>query len=99
MMNRRGFLGSMLALCAAPAIVRASSLMKIAPGFEELESGIVVPGNQLLTIEMITNEALRMFMVQHAALNARVKGNRITFDRPIQIGDTFSIAGVYGGVR
>lgn len=29
-MNRRGFLGSILALGAAPAIVRASSLMKLA---------------------------------------------------------------------
>ena len=30
-MNRRGFLGAMLAACAAPAIVRAESLMRIAP--------------------------------------------------------------------
>lgn len=29
-MNRRGFLGSILALGAAPAIVRADSLMKLA---------------------------------------------------------------------
>lgn len=29
-MNRRGFLGSILALGAAPAVVRASSLMRIA---------------------------------------------------------------------
>lgn len=28
-MNRRGFLGAMLAACAAPAIVRAGSLMRI----------------------------------------------------------------------
>lgn len=28
-MNRRGFIGSILALSAAPAIVRAESLMKI----------------------------------------------------------------------
>jgi hypothetical protein len=63
-MDRRGFLGSVLALAAAPAIVRASSLMKLAPGMAETESGIVVPvaelraGNQLLTIQMITDEAL-----------------------------------------
>lgn len=30
-MNRRGFLGSILAACAAPAIVRADALMKIVP--------------------------------------------------------------------
>jgi len=30
-MNRRDFLGSMLAACAAPAIVRADSLMRIVP--------------------------------------------------------------------
>jgi hypothetical protein len=29
--NRRGFLGSILALAAAPAIVRADSLMRIVP--------------------------------------------------------------------
>lgn len=30
-MNRRGFLGAMLTACAAPAIVRADSLMRIVP--------------------------------------------------------------------
>lgn len=30
-MNRRGFLGSILTACAAPAIVRADSLMRIVP--------------------------------------------------------------------
>lgn len=30
-MNRRGFLGSILVACAAPAIVRADSLMRIIP--------------------------------------------------------------------
>ena len=36
-MNRRGFLGSILALGAAPAIVRADSLMRIIP------RGLIVP--------------------------------------------------------
>jgi len=35
--NRRGFLGSILALGAAPAIVRADSLMRIIPR----DSGII----------------------------------------------------------
>ena len=30
-MNRRNFLGAMLAACAAPAVVRAGSLMRINP--------------------------------------------------------------------
>jgi hypothetical protein len=30
-MNRRGFLGTMLAACAAPAVVRAESLMRVKP--------------------------------------------------------------------
>lgn len=38
-MNRRGFLGSMLALAAAPAIVRAQSIMRIA----NPTRGMVIP--------------------------------------------------------
>lgn len=34
-MNRRGFLGTILAAAAAPAIVRPGSLMRIAPPREE----------------------------------------------------------------
>ena len=30
-MDRRGFIGSILAACAAPAIVRADSLMRVMP--------------------------------------------------------------------
>lgn len=36
-MNRRGFLASMFAACAAPAIVRADSLMRVVP----LQTGTV----------------------------------------------------------
>lgn len=32
-MNRRGFLGAIIATCAAPAIVRADSLMRIVPRY------------------------------------------------------------------
>lgn len=60
----------------APAIVRASSLMKLAPGFEELESGIVVPQSSgLLTIEMITREALRVFMKQNTFASSVMKSS------------------------
>ena len=44
-MNRRGFLGAMLAACAAPAIVRADSLMRIIPmdvPVIEVPSGMVM---------------------------------------------------------
>lgn len=61
-MDRRGFLGSMLAACAAPAIVRASSLMKcsgiIVPSQDLLLPATSMGGNSLLTIEMITAEML-----------------------------------------
>jgi hypothetical protein len=52
-MHRRSFLGGILALGAAPAIVRASSLMKVATLKETLTYG-----NQLLSIDTITKEAL-----------------------------------------
>lgn len=64
-MDRRGFLGSMLAACAAPAIVRASSLMKC--------SGIIVPSQELLiapwtvlTPAIIAREAL-LVLEKHLA--------------------------------
>lgn len=70
MTTRRGFLGQVLALAAAPAIVRASSLMPVAPriwtppdpsgevgsidGFRFIESPMV-PG--VLTLEMLRRAA------------------------------------------
>lgn len=53
-MNRRGFLGSILALGAAPAIVRADSLMRIVP------SQLLVETDALLSYDRITREALRV---------------------------------------
>ena len=47
-MNRRLFLASCLALGAAPAIVRASSLMRMVP----TESGLLVPSRRLLQMEI-----------------------------------------------
>lgn len=66
-MNRRGFLGAILAAGVAPAVVKASSLM---PVFVRKELGgllvpdgvggmhVVMRSNSLLTIEMITKESL-----------------------------------------
>ena len=67
-MNRRGFLHGILALGAAPAIVRIGSLMPVRSivvptTAETIEYGYVAGaglGNTILTIDMITREALRL---------------------------------------
>lgn len=66
-MNRRGFLGSLLAAAVAPAIVRADSLMRIVPtettilsALEQFVVTSVGSGNTLLTMEEITRQALRI---------------------------------------
>ena len=60
-MNRRDFLGAMLAACAAPAIVRADSLMRIVPR----ETTVVTPFEAVavtryMTMDEIVREALRL---------------------------------------
>lgn len=51
----------MLAACAAPAIVRAQSLMRVRPiEIATLEEVIEFGGNTLLTPAMISREALRI---------------------------------------
>lgn len=52
-MNRRGFLGSILAASAAPAIVRADALMRIVP-------------RRLTTIGIDLGHVDRMFVVTRA---------------------------------
>lgn len=73
-MNRRGFLGSIIAACAAPAIVRADSLMRIvardatviAPEigrietFQFYESSLSDHAADALAYAFITQEALRI---------------------------------------
>ena len=58
-MNRRGFIGSILAFGAAPAIVRAGSLMPIVVP-KLIVPAIVAPNNLLWPIDMYTREALRI---------------------------------------
>jgi len=67
MIDRRGFLGAMFAACAAPAIVRADSLMRIVPTdtvilpanwAQALEYNLIE--NQFLTCQLVTREALRI---------------------------------------
>ncbi len=68
-MNRRGFLGTILAAAVAPAIVRADSLMRVIPreasilfGDYDVEvvAGPAYYGNRLLPIDQITREALEI---------------------------------------
>lgn len=75
-MNRRGFLGSILAVAIAPAIVRADSLMRIIPTETLLVT--TVSGNRLLRIEEITREAL-IIMEEHWEFpSAMEMGDRLT---------------------
>lgn len=65
-MNRRGFLGSILVAAAAPAIVRADSLMRVIPRdlvilpSEQRFVTATFEGNQMLTVDQITREALKI---------------------------------------
>jgi hypothetical protein len=52
-MNRRGFLAGMLAACAAPAIVKASSIMRVVP--------IVVSRNPLFCGEIGQMSGIRIY--------------------------------------
>lgn len=63
-LSRRGFLGGLAAALAAPAIVAAPSLMPIrAPALVLAPSGLLVPRrNPLLTIGMITREAVKLWV-------------------------------------
>ena len=96
-MERRGFLRAMLAVGAAPAIVRASSLMKMPPRFAVLESGIVAPsGNRIMTITEITNDALRAIGEFNAACIAPMSGIFLSQSSLglYRIGDRITIEGV-----
>lgn len=55
-MNRRGFLGGLISALVAPAIVRIDSIMPV-------KQVILTPKNinSLLTIDMITKEAIALF--------------------------------------
>ncbi len=74
MSSRRGFLKGMLALAAAPAIVRVASIMPIKPidiigmdfGYDECT---VICGH-FLTITQITREAVRLWKNSNQFLTA-----------------------------
>lgn len=56
MSTRRGFLGSILAACAAPAIVKAEILMPV----RQLILPPAARTNTLITCDMIVREALKV---------------------------------------
>lgn len=64
-LSRRGLLG---ALICAPAIVRASSLMPVKAllGFDSAIAEMITYNNSLLTIQMITREAVQHFKDKNA---------------------------------
>lgn len=79
-LSRRGFLGGLLAVVSAPAIVRIENLMVLpAPKAVILLEDLCdfapvnidfVRGNNLLTINQITREAVRLFMNSNAFIKS-----------------------------
>lgn len=91
-MNRRGFLQSILVAAAAPAIVRADSLMRIIPrDLAVMDIGVGAYDVEILTIDQITREALRiahenlLFIAGvDASFEARLKPPTIRYSRPVR---------------
>ena len=85
-MDRRGFLHGILALGAAPAIVRIGSLMPVKsiviPTTEEVMT-ISVAGNSLLTIEQITREALRILQDNLSLVKSIKTAYDVTWDETL----------------
>ena len=100
-MNRRSFMSAIFALGAAPAIVRADSLMRIVvpkPAQLLAFGGMTTTlgGNSLLTIEMITREALRILHAQGAFVGAindeyAVRGLNRSIEQWAAMGDTVTV--------
>lgn len=93
-MERRGFLRAMLAAGAAPAIVRASSLMKISETLVGTPPAIFVPyiasGNRILTIEEITRESVRILATHQWGIIDRAYRPAFPADG-VNIGNTLRI--------
>jgi len=87
--TRRGFITAAIGLIAAPAIVRASSLMPIKAFNSGLQQFVVTSctgrGNSLLSVEMISLEAVRLFENSNRFMQLMEE---------IRVGDVFTIQGV-----
>lgn len=82
MTTRRGFLGAMLAACAAPAIVRADSLMRVIP----LDTEILLPPDPVKEFLKAADELLAQASV------IQTSGHNLL------PGDLFTIAGWAGSI-
>lgn len=63
--TRRGFIGGLIGLVAAPAVIRVADLMAVNPGLAPPPP----PGYSLLTIQEITRETIRIFRDSNAFLD------------------------------
>jgi len=70
-MNRRGFLSGIIALGAAPAIVRADSLMRVVPRSLEIHALPVWKSNSYVKMNLITQEALKI-LEQNLIINSQL---------------------------
>lgn len=87
-MNRRGFLGGILAAACAPAIVRADSLMRIIPR-----------ETRLLSLDEITRDALRLMHEKASFINTIDRQYDREYERLAKFrtteGQIITIQGVY----
>jgi phospholipid N-methyltransferase len=88
-MDRRGFLQGILTAMTAPAIVRIGSLMPVRSIVIPTTAEVIAVGggNTLLTIDMITKEALRLLNANMAFMS-RVNES---YDADFYNGDTLRI--------
>lgn len=91
-MNRRGFLlGLGASALAAPAVVKAASLMPVkAPPLiappRRLYPGYG-PGNNLLTIDQITREAIRLWLNS----NEFIRHMNFEYDKTFEVGTSLRV--------
>jgi hypothetical protein len=85
-MNRRGFLGAILATCAAPAIVRADSLMRIVPRRTYVltlddVTFTAVGGNGAFVDNIVMMNELKAEMLRHAIPTLVLAGRPLPLPR------------------
>lgn len=103
MLSRRGFLGALAGLVAAPAIVRVAELMPIRPALVP-QPLVVPPQNTLLTIDMITREAVRLFVNSNRflqSMDSRFAGEeaRIGSQLRLRLPNTYASSHLFGGAH
>lgn len=98
-LNRRGFLGGIIASIAAPAIVKPFNLMPVVsmraltdyvPG-EIAQLDVLYGSRQLLTISQITREAVRLFQNSNAFIQQIDRQYDDAFNTPFIVGSQLRI--------